>query len=320
MKPIRTFDMFCGAGGSSIGAQLAGAQIVGAVDMWDVATTTHELNFDDSIVYNTKAESLTRKKLREEINKIDLLLASPECTSHSVAKGNKPRCEKSRATAFEVVRYARTLEPRWIVVENVMQMKRWSRFDEWLKKLQALGYKTDFAILNAKYHRTPQTRKRMILVADRESMPTLPNRTQETSKTVLSILGKGEQKHKPWAFTPVETKRSPTKQRARRAFDKLGENTPFLMVYYGSDGAGGFQTLNRPLRTVTTVDRFAFVKPTSSGHVMRMLQPPELAAAMGFPSGFKWPNVTRREKIKLIGNAVCPQMMRDVVEKLTMPC
>ncbi|MDB4731518.1 DNA cytosine methyltransferase [bacterium] len=65
------------------------------------------------------------------------------------------------------------------------------------------------------------------------------------------------------------------------------------------------------------MDRFAFVKPTNSGHVMRMLQPPELAAAMGFPSAFKWPKVTRREKIKLIGNAVCPRMMHDVVAKLT---
>ena len=50
------------------------------------------------------------------------------------------------------------------------------------------------------------------------------------------------------------------------------------MVYYGTDGAGGYQPLDRPLRTVKTLERFAYVRPTSVGYEMRMLQPTELAA------------------------------------------
>ena len=88
------------------------------------------------------------------------------------------------------------------------------------------------------------------------------------------------------------------------------------MVYYGSDGAGGYQSLDRPLRTVTTLDRFAYVKPVEGGHVMRMLQPPELSAAMGFPCYHKWADSSRRDRIRLIGNAVCPPVMRDVVKAL----
>lgn len=89
-------------------------------------------------------------------------------------------------------------------------------------------------------------------------------------------------------------------------------------LYYGSDGAGGFQRLDRPLRTITTLDRFAYVRPNGDGHEMRMLQPTELAAAMGFPTCHKLPKSTRREKIKLIGNAVCPRVMSEVVKTLTM--
>ena len=85
------------------------------------------------------------------------------------------------------------------------------------------------------------------------------------------------------------------------------------MVYYGSDHAGGWQSLDAPLRTVTTLDRFALVKPTDSGHVMRMLQPEELKIAMGWPRGFKIKHGTRRDKIKMIGNAVCPPVMREIV-------
>jgi site-specific DNA-cytosine methylase len=96
------------------------------------------------------------------------------------------------------------------------------------------------------------------------------------------------------------------------------KDKPFLLVYYGSDGGGGWQRLNRPLRTITTVDRFALVKPDPHhGHVMRMLQVPELQAAMGMPSTMSFKTGSRRERIKMIGNAVCPPVMKDVVRHLT---
>jgi DNA (cytosine-5)-methyltransferase 1 len=317
-KQIRTFDMFCGGGGSSRGAVMAGAKPVAALDMWALASETYELNFSDTTTYRMKASSLSPHRVVEEVGNIDLLLASPECTSHSVAKGNKPRCEKSRATAFEVIRFAKVMMPRWIVVENVMQMRRWNRFEEWHRKLRAIGYKTNFDILDAQFHATPQSRRRMFMVCDLETEPTLPKKGHRTTKTVASILGRGEPKQQPWKFSPVDgpKRAKATLERAERAMDELGEKTPYIMVYYGTDGAGGFQALDRPLRTVTTLDRFAYVKPNGRGHEMRMLQPPELAAAMGFPTCHKWPDASRRERIKLIGNAVCPPVMRDVVKTL----
>ncbi|HKY54970.1 MAG TPA: DNA cytosine methyltransferase, partial [Anaerolineales bacterium] len=53
------------------------------------------------------------------------------------------------------------------------------------------------------------------------------------------------------------------------------------------------------------------------GHVMRMLQVPELQAAMGMPKSMKFEVGTRRDRIKMIGNAVCPPVMRTVVRILT---
>ena len=74
--------------------------------------------------------------------------------------------------------------------------------------------------------------------------------------------------------------------------------------------------MDSPLRTITTVDRFAYVKPTAEGHMMRMLQPDELRKAMGFPESYSFPNVTRREKVKLMGNAVCSPVMEAIVASL----
>jgi len=315
---IRAYDMFCGGGGSSRGAVLAGASPVAALDMWQLAAETYKANFPDATVYRMKASSLSPHRVRAEVGEIDLLLASPECTSHSVAKGNKPGCERSQATAFEVIRFAKVLQPRWIVVENVLQMERWHRFNEWRRKLTTIGYKTKVGVLDAQYHGTPQTRRRMFVVGDLEAEPSLPKPGRITKKTVRSILGCGESTSKPWLFSKVDTaeRAEATIERARRAIERFGKKTPFIMVYYGTDGAGGFQAVDRPLRTVTTLDRFAYVRPNGRGHEMRMLQPPELAAAMGFPRCHIFPETSRRNRIKLIGNAVCPPVMRDVVKTL----
>ena len=122
-----------------------------------------------------------------------------------------------------------------------------------------------------------------------------------------------------YRWTPLRkpSRAKATLERAERGFATLGKTSPFLLVYYGSDGGGGWQQLNRPLRTITTVDRFALVKPDSEhGHVMRMLQVPELQAAMGMPAKMKFETGTRRERIKMIGNAVCPPVMKRVIESL----
>lgn len=88
----------------------------------------------------------------------------------------------------------------------------------------------------------------------------------------------------------------------------------FLIVYYGSDGAGGWQPLDRPLRTLTTLDRFGLV--TWQGREP-MLQVEELRAAMGFPSSHLFKHGSRRDRIKMIGNAVTPPVMAAIVEALT---
>ncbi|QDV68098.1 putative BsuMI modification methylase subunit YdiO [Rosistilla carotiformis] len=320
-QEIRTCDLFCGVGGSSRGAAMAGATPVAGLDMWGMATDAYAVNFPCAQTYRMKASSLKPQRLMDDVGKIDLLLASPECTAHSVAKGKKPGCEKSRGTAFEVIRFAKVLHPRWIVVENVLQMQRWARFDEWKSKLQSLGYHINSGVLDARYFSTPTSRRRLFVVCDREQEPSLPDQKNETKKTVSSILGRGESNSSPWPLSEVRTpeRALATLERAERAIESLGDNTPFIMVYYGSDGAGGYQRLDRPLRTVTTLDRFAYVRPTKFGHEMRMLQPTELAAAMGFPTEHQLPKSTRREKIKLIGNAVCPRVMAAVVKTLTTP-
>jgi DNA (cytosine-5)-methyltransferase 1 len=292
--------------------------MVGAVDLNEQATSTYALNFPDAVVMNKRLEDIQPARFRDKIGDIDLLLASPECTNHTCAKGSAPRSESSRATAMQVLRYARAFEPRWVVMENVVHMRPWSRYAELINGLKKLNYQVHEQVLDASEFGVPQKRKRLFVVCDRLEHPSkilAPKLTTQT--TVLDILDA----EGVWKTTKLfrNGRAADTRARARRAIAELGPEKPFLIVYYGTDGCGGWQALDRPLRTVTTVDRFALVRPSPEGYQMRMLQVPELKRAMGLEAEFQLAAGTRRDKVRLLGNGVCPPVMASVVRSLGQP-
>lgn len=312
---IRTLDLFCGGGGSSYGARSAGAEIVGGIDLCGIATGTFQHNFPGAAVKKSRLENIRLKKLRNEIGDIDLLLSSPECTNHTCAKGSAPRSETSRATAMQTLRFAKAFTPRWIILENVIHMRPWSRYKELKNRLEGLGYKVKEFVFDASEFGVGQKRRRLFIVCDREDEP--PH--IEPPKTLKPPLVRDLlDKQGTWETTLLrrEGRAKATLERAERGFAELGHDERFLLVYYGTDGSGGWQRLDRPLRTITTVDRFALVEPDDDGHRMRMLQVPELRRAMGFGEDYELPNGTRREKIRLLGNGVCPPVMETIVRAL----
>lgn len=317
MEPeaIRGVDIFCGAGGSSAGARSAGVQIVAGVDMCSTATATFTTNFPTAHVVTSRLEDLQMAEFKERVGSIDLLLASPECRNHTCAKGSAPRDEASRATAMQVVRYARLLRSRWLVLENVVYMRPWSRYQELKSSLEELDYRLAEHTLDASEFGVPQTRRRLFLVGDRERCPTgepqIQDGPRKAAKSILDPAG-------TWKTSSLKSPRraQATLERARRGFAALGQQASFLLVYYGSDGSGGWQSLDRPLRTVTTIDRFALVEPSDGGPTMRMLQVPELKRAMGYNDDFLLNEGTRRDRIRLLGNGVCPPVMEAVVRSL----
>jgi len=275
---IRVLDLFCGGGGSSCGARLAGATPVGGVDIWPMATETYGLNNPQAMTYTADLTNLRPRDLVAKLGRVDLLLGSPECTSHSVAKGGGKRSDRSQLMAFQVIRFAKAIEPTWVIVENVVKMQDWDLYDKFIDDLRSLGYHLREARLEARDFNVAQSRKRLFVICDLHRDPVMP-RTYRSKKSVLSILQKCDRNGREWRFSPLrQAGRAPaTLERAQRAIDVLGSRESFIVVYYGTDGAGGWQTLDRPLRTITTLDRFALVRPNGNGHEMRMLQPPELA-------------------------------------------
>src|SRR5215831_10904551 len=212
--------MFAGAGGSSAGARRAGIELAGAIDMCPLATETYRMNFPGTHVVTDRVELVDLDKLRRRVGEIDLLIASPECTNHTCAKGARPRDESSRATAMHVIKYAERFRPRWLVLENVVHMRPWSRYRELCEALGRLGYHVAEQILDASDHGVAQTRRRLFIVGDRKKPPgivTYKDRgPRRSAKSILDARG-------TWQSSRLFAKGRArgTLERARRAFDAL---------------------------------------------------------------------------------------------------
>ncbi len=83
---IKFADMFCGGGLGARGAVMAGCQPVAAVDAWNIAGATYKDNFPSANVIVDSIENVDPVQATRG-EQIDLLLTSPECTNHSIAKG-----------------------------------------------------------------------------------------------------------------------------------------------------------------------------------------------------------------------------------------
>ncbi len=314
---IRTLDLFCGGGGSSWGAKLAGAEIVCGVDCWNLAVRTFQTNFPEAKAIRRRLTSRSRQRTVGDIGEIDLILASPECTNHTCARGSRERVEDSRLTAMHALKFVRAYRPRWVILENVIQMRSWSQYGALISMLRdGLGYHVSEQILDSADFDVPQRRRRLFLICDRVIHPPeiVPPKCARIRKAfeILDPVGTWKRGH-----LYSNRRAGPTLERAERAIAELGRGVPFLIVYYSSDGPGGWQQLDRPLRTMTTLDRFGFVQWEDDTPMLRMLQVPELMRAMGFKDGYTLPFGSRRDRIKLLGNGVCPPVVEAIVRTIT---
>lgn len=173
---ITLTDQFCGAGGSSIGATLAGAEVKLAMNHWQLAIETHNTNFPKVDHDCTDISAVNPRRYPST----DILITSPECTNHSLAKG-KPRRyydadlfgnvlidpseERSRATMWDVPRFAEYHDYNIIVTENVVDAVKWRMWDAWLSAMHALGYEHEVVYFNSMFaFPTPQSRDRIYVV------------------------------------------------------------------------------------------------------------------------------------------------------------
>ncbi len=194
-------DMFCGAGGSSTGAiQIPGVVVKVAANHWDLAVQTHNTNHPDADHLCADLSQINPRYFP----RTDILWASPECTNHSVAKGRKraaaqpdlfgeilpdAAAERSRATMWDVPRFAEVHRYSAVIVENVVDAWHWEPFRAWLMAMDCLGYDHHIVFLNSMHAQAlgpgaPQSRDRMYVVFWRKGNP-MPDFVRVTSPAAV---------------------------------------------------------------------------------------------------------------------------------------
>ncbi|WP_040806055.1 DNA cytosine methyltransferase [Nocardia concava] len=175
-------DLFCGAGGSSSGAALVpGVEIRYAANHWQLAVDTHNTNHPAT---DHACADISQVDPRL-FPRTDLLWASPSCTNHSQARGRRraadiqpdlfgellpdEAAERSRATMWDVVRFAEQHRYRAMVVENVVDAAKWVMWPAWQHALSLLGYRFKVVYLNSMHAAiggdpAPQSRDRLYVV------------------------------------------------------------------------------------------------------------------------------------------------------------
>lgn len=303
LSGVDAIDLFAGFGGWTCAAKMAGFRVRWAANHSKDAVHWHAVNNPE---VQHACQDLHQADFRDAPAH-DVLLASPSCTGHTHARGeDRPGHDAARATAWAVVTCAEVHRPPVAVVENVVEFLDWVLYPAWRTAMEALGYAVSPHVLDAADHGVPQNRERVFLVCTRSMAPlvlALPEREHVAAETIV------EWDAYPWR--PVQRAgRSPWTLRQIQHGRDLGLNR-FLLPYYKSARQGknpGIRTLDRPIGTLTTLDRWGLV----DGDRMRMVQPTEARTAMSFPDWYQMPT-DRRTALHLLGNAICPVVGADIL-------
>ncbi|QDJ35725.1 DNA cytosine methyltransferase [Bordetella hinzii] len=197
-KTIYTaIDLFCGAGGLTVGLKRAGFCVLAGVENNPVAAETYRLNNRKAKIYQADIRRLNPLQIMQDLGlergELDLLAGCPPCqgfSSHRTRNKAAAIEDERNDLVFEFVRYVEAMLPKTVMLENVPALAKDWRVGELKERLHSLGYYVDdtFAqVKDAADYGVPQRRKRLLVKASR--FGEIPNaKPVKTRKTVLDSI------------------------------------------------------------------------------------------------------------------------------------
>lgn len=288
-------DAFAGGGGASVGIEMAlGRSVDIAVNHDSEAIRMHTVNHQNTIHLTEDIFEVDLQKYAKG-RPVSLMWASPDCTSHSKAKGSQPRKKGLRILPWAVYKHAKAIRPNVIIMENVEEIQKWGPLDDngrpikqregedynkFIRAMEGLGYEFDSRELVAADYGAPTTRKRWYAIFrkdGREIVWPTPTHSKEAAGGLKpwkecgdyidwSDLGKSIFERKK----PLE---EATMKRIANGYVKYIVNNDqpyvvknkeayaFLIQYHGEQKAGDVrgQALTEPIKTIDTSNRYGLV-------------------------------------------------------------
>ena len=296
-------DLFAGAGGFTEGAHMAGVHVAYAANHWPLAVSFHQANHPGT---RTDCQDVQQADWRQ-VPRHDVQLASPACQGHTPARGKeRPYHDALRSTAWAVVSCAEYHRSEAVVVENVPAFLNWTLYPAWEDAMRRLGYAVAPHLLDAADHGVPQHRERLFLVCTRSRNPLQLKLPKRPHRPISDVI---EWNAHAWSPIAKPGRSEATLRRITAGRAVFGER--FVAPYYSNGSGLTGRSIERPIGTITTCDRWAVI----DGDRMRMLQVSEAKAAMGFRSTYVLPSA-KKPAMHMLGNAVPPIVAADVLEAL----
>jgi len=172
---VRTaIDLFSGCGGLTQGLRDAGFTVGAAVEIDALAAETYAANHPEVKLFNVDIQKITADQIMEACNlkvgELDLLAGCPPCQGFSRIRLNnkKERMDDPRNRLIdEVLRLVNEIRPKVVMLENVPNLSRYTRYLDFKRKLRKLGYEISDQILDVADFGIPQRRKRLVVLASR---------------------------------------------------------------------------------------------------------------------------------------------------------
>lgn len=188
-------DLFAGAGGMSLGAEMAGINVKYAVEKDVSAAKTYALNHPNTNVYNGDIADVHKIPVKASKGETTILFGGPPCQGFSSSNRRTRTSENPGNWLFkEFVRIAQLWSPDWIVLENVKGIEELDKggfINSVLRSFRGLGYTCSHFTLNAVHYGVPQVRNRFFLIGSKHGLRVKEPRknTESNFLTVEDAIG-----------------------------------------------------------------------------------------------------------------------------------
>ena len=176
---MKILDTFAGAGGFSLGFEMAGCTITGAIEIDKWASETFKFNHPDSNVICDDITELTDEYILSAFGKEqpDIILGGPPCQGFSICNKNSGDPKDPKNSLFEeFIRIGKVLEPKIMIMENVPNLVKAKTANKEMvidiicTELEKMGFYVYYNILEATDYGIPQIRKRLFVIASKKQL------------------------------------------------------------------------------------------------------------------------------------------------------
>ncbi|HEM5489886.1 TPA: DNA cytosine methyltransferase [Streptococcus suis] len=188
----KIIDLFCGAGGLSLGFEKAGFEIELAIDMWDDAIKTYNHNHKNKVAECRDIHDLSDEYLYSLQGKITGVIGGPPCQGYSTV-GTRNVNDPRNHLYLEYCRVVEKIAPKFFVIENVRGLLTLGKGvfkKDIIDRFSKLGYTVSYKLLNASDYGVPQNRYRVFFIGIKENCFEFPKEFpyKVSSKEALSDL------------------------------------------------------------------------------------------------------------------------------------